>query len=73
MTAVRIIAIVLVVAGIVGLGVGSFSYTEEKTALKAGPLELKVQDEQTVAIPPWVSGGAIALGVLLLIVGGRKR
>ena len=73
MTAVRIIAVVLVVASIVGLGVGSFSYTEEKTALKAGPLELKVQDEQTVAIPPWVSGGAIALGVLLLIVGGRKR
>lgn len=69
----RIIGIVLIVGGAVALGVGSFSYTQEKTALKAGPLELKVQDKETIAIPPWASGGAIALGVVLLIVAGRKR
>lgn len=73
MTAVRIIALLLVIAGGAGLVFGGFSYTQEKTALKAGPLELKVQDKETVAIPMWASGGAIALGVLLLVVGGKKR
>lgn len=69
----RIIAILFIVAGGLALAFGNFSYTQEKTALKAGPIELKVQDKETVAIPPWAGGGAIALGVVLLLVGGRKR
>lgn len=73
MTAVRIIAIVLIIAGGLALAFGGFSYTQERTALKAGPLELKVQDKESVAIPTWAGGGAVALGVLLLVVGGRKR
>lgn len=73
MNTLRIIAIVLILAGGAGLILGSVSWTEEKTALKAGPLELNVQDEQSVAIPLWASGGTIALGVVLLLVGGRKR
>jgi small neutral amino acid transporter SnatA (MarC family) len=73
MTAVRIIAIVLIIAGGLALAFGGFSYTQERTALKAGPLELKVQDKESVAIPTWVGGGAIGLGILLLVVGGRKR
>lgn len=72
MTAVRLIALVLIIAGGLALAFGGFSYTQERTALKAGPLELKVQDKETVAVPTWVGGGAIALGVLLA-VGGRKR
>jgi hypothetical protein len=73
MTALRLIAIVLVLAGGAGLAFGGFSYTQERTAFKAGPLELKVQDKETVAVPVWASGGAMALGVVLLLVGGRKR
>jgi hypothetical protein len=73
MIALRVIAIVLILAGAAGLAMGEFNYTEERTALKAGPLELKVQDKETIAIPVWASGGAIALGVVLLLVGGRKR
>ncbi len=73
MNALRVFAIVLVIAGGAGLVFGGFSYTQERTALKAGPLELKVQDKENIAIPMWASGGAIALGVVLLLVGGRKR
>lgn len=73
MNALRVFAIVLVIAGGAGLVFGGFSYTQERTALKAGPIELNVQDRQSFAIPMWASGGAIALGVVLLLVGGRKR
>lgn len=73
MNALRIIAIVLIIAGGAGLVFGGFSYTQERTALKAGPLEVKVQDRENVAIPMWASGGVIVLGVVLLLVGARKR
>lgn len=73
MTIVRIIAIGLIIAGGLALAFGGFSYTQERTAIKAGPLELKVQDKESVAIPTWAGGGALALGVVLLLVGGRKR
>lgn len=73
MIVLRLFALLLIVAGAVGLAAGEFRYTEERTALKAGPLELTVKDEETVAIPVWAGGGAIALGVVLLLVGGRKR
>lgn len=73
MSPLRIFAIVLIVAGGLALGFGTFTYTQEKTAFKAGPIELKVQDKETVAIPTWAGGGALALGVVLLLVSGRKR
>jgi TRAP-type C4-dicarboxylate transport system permease small subunit len=72
MNATRIVAIVLVVAGILGLVYGGFSYTKEETQAKLGPLELRVKDKQTVSIPMWASIAAIAVGGVLFFVGGRK-
>lgn len=65
--------IVLILAGGAGLALGSLGWTEEKTALQTGPLELKVQDRQAIAIPMRASGGVIVLGGVLLLVGGRRR
>jgi TRAP-type C4-dicarboxylate transport system permease small subunit len=72
MNATRIIAVVLIVAGILGLVYGGFSYTREETQAKLGPFELKVKDKETVSIPLWASIGAIVVGGVLLFVGGRK-
>lgn len=63
-----LIGIVLIVAGCLGLVYGGFSYTKETTGLKVGPIELKVQEKETVSVPMIVSGVAIALGVFLLVV-----
>lgn len=68
----RIIAIVLIAAGVLGLVYGGFSYTKESTAAKIGPLELKVQEKEQVNIPLWAGIAAIAGGVGLLALGGRK-
>lgn len=72
MNPTKLIAIVLIVAGCLGLAYGGFSYTKETTGVKLGPIELKVQEKETVAIPLIVSAGAIAVGVFLLIGVGRK-
>jgi hypothetical protein len=73
MTAIKIAAIVLIIAGALGLGYGSFSYTKKTDEVKLGPIELSVQEKQTVNIPLWVGVGAIALGGALLLFDSKKN
>ena len=72
MSATKIAGIVLIVAGALGLIYGSFSYTKESHEAKVGPLRFTVQQKEAVNVPVWVGAGAIAVGVLLLLVGGKK-
>jgi uncharacterized membrane protein YidH (DUF202 family) len=71
MNPTKLIGIILIAAGCLGLAYGGFSYTKETTGMKLGPLELKVQEQQTVNVPLIVSAGAIVLGVFLLVVGRK--
>lgn len=72
MTPIKLIGILLIVAGGLGLAYGGFSYTKESTGVKLGPLELKVQQKETINIPLALSAGGIFLGVVLLVLGSRK-
>jgi uncharacterized membrane protein YidH (DUF202 family) len=67
MNAVKLVAIVLIVAGILGLAYGQFSYTKETHEVKLGSLELSVKDKQTVNVPVWAGVGAIVAGGVLLL------
>lgn len=69
----KIVAVVLIVAGVLGLVYGSFSYTKETHEAKLGPIEFSVRDKETVNVPVWASVGAIAVGGLLLLFGSKKR
>ena len=71
MNTAKLIGIILIVLGGLGLAYGGFSYTKETTGLKLGPLELKVQEKETINIPLIVSAGVMALGVVLLVVGRK--
>lgn len=68
MNAIKIAAIVLIMVGALGLAYGGFSYTKETQQAKIGPIELTVQDRQTVNIPIWAGVAAIMAGALLLFV-----
>lgn len=72
MNPVRIVGVVLVVAGLLGLVFSSFSFTKETHELKMGPVELSVKEKQAVAIPTWASVSVIVVGGLLVAFGGRK-
>ncbi|MGZ5131289.1 MAG: hypothetical protein ACXWIG_11940 [Caldimonas sp.] len=69
----KIAGIVLIVAGLLGLLYGSFSYTRDKTAVKLGPIELSVKEKETVNVPVWAGIGAIVVGGLLLVLGGKTK
>ena len=68
----KIIGILLIVAGTLGLVYGSFSYTKEKHDVKLGSLQFSVTEKESVNVPVWAGAGAIAIGVVLLVIG-RKR
>ncbi|GAB3245589.1 hypothetical protein [Chitinimonas naiadis] len=72
MNALRIIAIVLIIAGTLALSLGGFSYTKESQAAKLGPIELSYKEKEQVDIPKWAGIGAIVVGVVLLVAGGKK-
>lgn len=73
MNAVKIAAVALIVAGVLGLVYGEFSYTKKTHEAKLGPIELAMDEKETVSVPVWASVGAIAIGGVLLLVGGRRR
>jgi hypothetical protein len=72
MNPVKVIAIVLVIAGILGLVYGGFSYTKDTTVVKLGPLEVSAKEKQTVNMPMWAGVSAIVAGGLLLVFGGKR-
>lgn len=72
MGAVKVVAIVLIVAGVLALMYGGFTYTKETHDVKIGPIEMSIKDKETVNVPVWAGVGAIVVGGLLLVFGSRK-
>ncbi|MDA3947135.1 MAG: hypothetical protein PF439_10710 [Helicobacteraceae bacterium] len=72
MNTVKIAGIALILAGVLGLVYGSFTYTKETHTGKVGPVELSVKEKETVNVPVWAGAGAIAFGSIILLIG-RKR
>jgi hypothetical protein len=62
----RVLGIVLLVAGLLAVAYGGFSYTKDKTAAKIGPVEIQVTEKEHVNVPLWAGIGAAAAGAVLL-------
>jgi TRAP-type C4-dicarboxylate transport system permease small subunit len=72
MSGVKILALVLIVAGVLGLMYGGFSYTKDTHKAEIGSLQLSVKDQQTVNVPVWAGVGTIVIGGVLLIFQGKR-
>jgi hypothetical protein len=72
MNAIKIAGIALLVAGLLGLLYGSFSYTKDTHEAKLGPIQLSVKETQTVNVPVWAGVGAIVVGGMLLLLGAKR-
>ena len=72
MNAIKMAAIALMVAGVLALVYGNFSYTKATHQAKLGPIELSVKEKQTVNVPMWAGVSAIVAGGLLLVFGSKR-
>ncbi len=72
MNGTRIVAIALIVAGVLALAYGGFSYTRDSTAVKLGPVELSVKEKKTVNVPMWMGIAGIVIGGGVLVLGGKR-
>lgn len=68
----RILAVVLIVAGIAGLAYKSFTVPGEKKGVQIGSLDLSVQKKERIEVPTWAGVAAVAAGAGLLLVGRRR-
>jgi len=72
MNGTRLTAIVIIVASVLALLYGGFSYTKDTQEAKIGPIELTVRENKTVNIPVWVGIAGIVIGGALLLFGTNK-
>jgi multidrug transporter EmrE-like cation transporter len=72
LNALKIVGIVLIIAGAAALAYGGFSYNKETDKAQFGPLKLSVQEKENVNIPNWLGIAAIVAGVVMLVVPTKK-
>jgi len=73
MTGSRWVGLILIVLGVLGLVYGGITYTRSRQAVNIGPLEVNVEEKESIPVPPLLGGLAVAAGVVVLVLGGRRR
>ncbi|MGA9525401.1 MAG: hypothetical protein WBV82_28335 [Myxococcaceae bacterium] len=69
----RILGVLLIVLGALGLWFKSIPYTSKEKVLEIGPVSASTEVKRELAVPPLVSGIVLGVGVLMLLAGGGKR
>ena len=69
----KAVGIVLIVIGILMFVVPSISYTEKKTIVDVGPIEINANEKNTIGWPVYAGGFAVAAGVVVLVLAYKKK
>lgn len=72
MNATKIIAVILIVCGALGLAYKGFTYTKETHNADIGPLHMEVNEKEHVSIPAWAGAAALVAGIVILVMPGRR-
>ena len=68
-----VIGIILIALGVVGLIYGGITYTSSKNVVEMGSMRVQVDQEQQIPLSPIAGAAAVAVGVILILVGRRRR
>jgi len=71
MDAIKLVAIILIIAGILALLFGGFSFTKEKHTAHIGSIDLSLKEKEHVNVPLWAGVAAIVVGAGLLLMRPR--
>ena len=73
MKSLGILGILLIVAGVAGLAIDNISFTESKTIIDAGPVQVTADEQRTIPIPTIAGIAAVVAGAALLFLGRQAR
>jgi hypothetical protein len=73
MNALSIVGIVLVVAGAGLLAYGGFTTTEQENVIDLGPLKVQAEVKERHSVPPAISWALLGSGVIVLVIGLKKK
>jgi uncharacterized membrane protein HdeD (DUF308 family) len=68
-----IVGIMLIVLGAAALIVGTINYTTTETVLEVGPLKAQAEKQKSIPLPPVLGAVALIGGIVLVVVGARRR
>ena len=68
-----LIGIVLVVLGALALAYQGINYTRTEKVFDIGPIHATAEKQERIPLPPLLGGLALVGGVVLLVVGLRRR
>jgi len=68
----KLIGIVLIILGIVGLAYGGLTWTTKEKVVDLGPLQVTHDKTQSLPLPPIAGGICLLVGVGLLVAPGRQ-
>jgi len=69
----KLVGIVLVIIGLVGLAYGGVTWTTSEKVVDLGPLQVSRDETQSLPLPPIAGGVCLIAGVVLLVAGGRQK
>ena len=72
MGAMKMFALAMMVAGVLALAYGGFTYTKTTHTAELGPIEMSVKDKEHVNVPVWAGFLAVAAGALMLVVPAKS-
>lgn len=68
----KVVGIILIIAGILMLVFRGFSFTKEEKLVDVGPLEINKKDKKSVGWPVYAGGVALVAGIIM-VVADRKQ
>ncbi|MEO7190461.1 MAG: DUF3185 domain-containing protein [Vicinamibacterales bacterium] len=68
----KIIGLVLVVVGILGLLYGGITWTQREKVVDAGPIQISADKQKSIPLPPIVGGICLVAGAAMLLTGSRR-
>ena len=68
----KVVGVILIVLGLLGLAWGGFNYTTREKVLDVGPIHATREETHNIPVPPIAGGVALVAGILLLVVGGKQ-
>ncbi|MEO6230091.1 MAG: hypothetical protein ABJB11_07950 [Ferruginibacter sp.] len=68
----KVIGIILIVAGILMLIFRGINFTQEKKIVDIGPLEINKQEKKSVGWPMYAGGIAVVAGIIVLVADKKK-